>query len=73
MVYGSLLPTQLMNAHIKDEDVEEFLMQEEVHKDELMEVKLEGWPTTGTQVCLYVLSGVMCNHDKYELECLKNV
>ena len=56
MVYGSLLPTQFMNVHMKDEDVEEFLVQE-VHKGELVEVKLEGWPTAGTQLCLCVVRG----------------
>ena len=32
-----------MNAHIKDEDVEDFVTQEVVVKNEISEVKLEDW------------------------------
>ena len=71
MLNSATLPTQVMNAHIEDEDMKEFLTQE-VHKDEFVEVKLKGWPTAETQVCLCAV-GVLCNHDKHELECPKNV
>ena len=41
-----------MDAHIKDEDVKEFLTQEVVVKNEISEVKVEDWRVAETEVRL---------------------
>ena len=41
-----------MDSHIKDEDVEEFLTQEVVGKNEISEVKVEAWRVAESEVGL---------------------
>ena len=48
-----------MNAHIKEEDFEDFVTQDVVVKDEISEVKLEDWRVAGTQVRLCAVKEFM--------------